>query len=138
MNISLNKIDPTKINLSRVDGIVFNRDSKTVIDGIEGVKWKINFMKSPLTDNDFIEKEGIGYKYRVCLIDEKFDLEIFDAIIGDPIGYANSFISTGEEGFFVKFSTWGKEVVDQFAKLHYSSRLQDAITSILNKKVHNE
>lgn len=68
----------------------------------------MSFLQSKKSKN--IKPYEMGHKYSILLFDrgspEEKDIELFDAIIGDPKGYVERMGSCGYHGIVVKNKAW--------------------------------
>lgn len=81
--------------------------------------WSIHYLTAPEGTEEQFKSGALGFKYTIVLkkIGGESGVEIFDAILGDPVAYINNCMKAREGGFIVKTSEWSKQVVDKFLEL---------------------
>lgn len=93
----------------------FIKEMRQTKEGDSADVWAINFLRAP-EDVEF-QKKSMGYKYTICLMNENLDVQVFDAILGDPVTYINNCMRSGEIGCVVKTSEWGSKLVELYQKI---------------------
>ena len=114
VTIHYNGID--KGSVEEFDGVAFLYNGLAEKNKETFDLWNVHYLKAPKSANcNFTEKKDLGFLYTICIRKHgEENIEVFNAILGDPIHFINNCMRAKEGGFIVKTSEWSKEIVEKF------------------------
>jgi len=89
------------------DGVYFCKTKENDNDG-----WSLTFLTLNGKKNRVFEEHEIGLKYQVML-HENNQIELFEAILGDPSAYLKNLIDCNQEGLILKKCKKSKMIITQ-------------------------
>jgi hypothetical protein len=96
------------------DGVAFLFDGNDYSPDGKFEIWTVMFLHAP-EGEEFSQKKDLGYKYTICTRrGDQEEYETYDAILGDPVGFANTCMKSRQVGVLAKKSIWSDNMITKF------------------------
>lgn len=104
-------------------------DSISFFKNPDGTMYNFSFLK--LTNNPDVPVEtDTGFKFIICLYG-KDELEVFEAILGDPLTIVSQYANSNEEGLIVKKCPKGQALVEKIQLTRQYKKLINLLQGVV-------
>lgn len=110
-------------------------DSISFFKNPAGTMYNFSFLKlNALKEEDRPTETDTGFKFIICLYGKDDTLEVFDAILGDPLTIVSQYANSNEEGLIVKKCSVGEQLVTKLQLTRQYRKLINVMKGVAETK----